>query len=135
MSRSGYGWDEPEDLSDWQYRNAVAAAIRGRRGQKFLCRLRDALDSMPRKRLIAGWFFKDGDCCAIAAVADDDKRRKLEAIEGMSDNGDELARIFGIAPSLAREIEYANDEQACGDPESRWRYMRRWVDQHIREEE
>ena len=52
MSRSGYCDDlDPLDLGRW--RAQVASAIRGKRGQKLLKELLTALDSMPKKELIA----------------------------------------------------------------------------------
>ena len=61
MSRSGYS----DDCDTWPlicWRGAVASALRGKRGQQFLIELRDALDAMPEKRLIAEQL-QDGTGC------------------------------------------------------------------------
>ena len=52
MSRSGYS----DDCNGWdliRWRGAVTSAIRGKRGRALLLELRDALDAMPEKALIA----------------------------------------------------------------------------------
>ncbi len=57
MSRSGYREFEDCDLEDILARGRWTAmlrsAIRGKRGRQFLTDLRDALDALPVKRLIA----------------------------------------------------------------------------------
>lgn len=123
MSRSGYS-DECEHLE--LYRQAVVQATNGARGQALLSKLRDALDAMPAKRLIAG-AVKDeaGDVCALGAL--DPSAPHYDAKE--------LAKHFGVARSLAAEIVYMNDEWPFREetPERRWQRMRDWVDSQIKQ--
>ena len=52
MSRSGYS-DEGSSWDTIRWRGAVAAALRGKRGQQVLAEILAALDAMPEKELIA----------------------------------------------------------------------------------
>lgn len=135
MSRSNYS-DDCENVGLW--RGAVQRATTGYRGQHLLRKLRDALDAMPDKRLIAD-AIKDenGAVCALGALDPN-----VEAYEA-----EELAKHFGIARALAAEIVYMNDEyyghgetfrdidgiwtRRVMTPEHRWRLMREWVDKQI----
>ena len=125
MSRSGYSDDyEYLDL----YRASVERATRGRRGQSFLRRLRDALEAMPVKRLIADQIVDHGEVCALGAVD------PVATID--SDDSYALAVHFGIARALAAEIVYQNDEMPWHEetPEQRWIRMRAWVEEQIAKE-
>lgn len=136
MSRHDYS-DEIED--NWQnimWRGRVASAIRGKRGQRLLIDLRDALDSMPDKRLVRGEIqTAEGDVCALGAVAA--KRGHDFAELDPEECNEVLAEKLDIAECLVQEIEYENDEfyvygaHARDTGEKRWAYMRKWVDQHI----
>jgi hypothetical protein len=135
MSRSGYS-DDCEHLALW--RGAVHRATTGYRGQHFLRKLRDALDAMPVKRLIADAIQNaTGEVCALGAL--DPSPKSYEARD--------LANHFGIAWALAAEIVYENDEahrfswirdidgkfiRRDETPEDRWARMRAWVDKEIR---
>lgn len=127
MSRSGYS-DDSENLGLW--RGAVHRATVGYRGQHLLKRLRDALDRMPVKRLIADEI-KDthGDVCVLGAL--DPHVKSYEATD--------LAQHFGIAHALAAEIVYMNDEYPWRvppeTPEERWSRMRAWVEEQILKDE
>ena len=73
MSRSGYSddSDDSDDCNDWafiRWRGAVDSAILGRRGQRLLKEMRQALDAMPVKQLIAEELERDGLVCALGAV-------------------------------------------------------------------
>lgn len=133
MSRSGYTGD-CDGFALVRWRGAVERAIRGKRGQALLREMAAALDAMPEKRLIAGKLEQDGEVCALGAVGrargltmptldpeDDYKQRHI------------LARMFDIAPAMAAEITYMNDEawpsQAA---EERWARMRKWMEGEIR---
>lgn len=124
MSRSGYS-DDCENIH--LYRQAVDRAISGARGQHFLRKLLNALDSMPEKRLITDAIQNDhGEVCALGAL--DPKAPDYEA--------EDLARHFGIARALAAEIVYMNDEHDYAHllpetPEQRWERMREWVTKQI----
>src|SRR4051812_11921666 len=99
MSRSGYS-DDCENLGLW--RGAVDRALHGARGQHFLRKLRDALDAMSEKRLIAGRI-SDGDgVCALGAV---DPVMTIDMEDRHA-----VGAHYGIAPAMAAEIAYMNDE-------------------------
>lgn len=129
MSRSGYS-DDCENVQLW--RQAVKRATNGYFGQHLLTKLRDALDAMPVKRLIAGDIKNSrGEVCALGALDpnapsyDDDEYG----------HRDKLAAHFKVAPALAAEIVYMNDEydwRTAGEtPEQRWTRMRAWVQTQI----
>lgn len=139
MSRSGYTDDGDSDIPIELYRQAVHRATSGYRGQHLLKKLRDALDAMPVKRLIAG-NIKDvqGEVCVLGAL--DPNAPKYD--EDWCDDFDhprKLAKHFNIAPALASEIVYMNDEavswKSDETPEQRWKRMRQWVDTQIRPDE
>lgn len=131
MSRSGYS-DDFGDNQLYLYRQAVERAIRGKRGQALLRALRDALDAMPVKRLITEEIVTaEGDCCALGCLA---LARGLDVSNVDPEDPHRVAKLFDIAPSLAREIVYENDEWYDDSEEARWERMRRWVDRNILEE-
>jgi len=127
MSRHGY--HEDGDCDTWasiRWSGAVKSALRGKRGQALLRRLRKALDAMPDKRLIAEDIVtQDGSCCALGAIA---LAEGLDVEELDPEDAPSVARVFNVAESLAREIVYVNDE-----------YVRptngRWVDGYYRHNE
>lgn len=139
MSRSGYS----EDVDDsWElicWRGAVKSALRGSRGQAFLRELVAALDAMPDKRLIANGFVNEGGCCAMGAVAlargiDPEVIREIEELsDPENDLGDEgalgAAKALDIAPAMAKEIAFENDEMwsSEGAGAKRWQRMRAWA--------
>lgn len=131
MSRSGYSedYDGPE-LNLW--RGAVASAIRGRKGQAFLKEMLAALDKLETKRLIAGELVDGGEVCAIGAVG---AARGID-MDGIDpEDRDRVARAFGIAPAMAAEIVFENDEAGSyfrdETPEARYVRMRKWVEAAI----
>jgi hypothetical protein len=133
MSRSGYtdaceGWD----LIRW--RGAVRAAIRGHRGQAFLKEMLAALDAMPNKRLIASNLITfDGEVCAMGALG---RTRGLNMRAINPDDRQQVADLMGVAPALAAEIAYENDEYWQPEtPEQRFTRMRNWVMEQIAPEE
>jgi len=131
MSRSGYS-DDCESWSLICWRGAVTSAMKGRRGQAFLLELRDAMEVMPEKRLVADVLEADGQFCTIGVLGA--KRGiNMEAL----DPGDreEVAAAFGIAPALAAEIVFMNDEGSWNSetPEQRWTRMRAWVESNIQQ--
>lgn len=132
MSRSGY--DDCID-SNWElikYRGQVASAIRGRRGQKLFRDLATALDAMPEKQLTT----RDLECrdgvCALGCLG---RFREMNLSEIDAYDADQVASRFDIAPQLAREIVWENDEAgSCSEtPEARWRRMRNWVGSNLKE--
>jgi hypothetical protein len=137
MSRSGYDNDYEGTYPGEFWEQAVKNAIRGKRGQKFLRDLLDALDAMPEKALIANRLRdEDGSVCALGAVC---VRRgidtkPLEPIdEHDMEHWDPLATALKIAPALVREVEYRNDDGWIDmTPEARYQDVYRWVQSQIR---
>lgn len=131
MSRSGYT-DDYETIE--LYRRTVLNAVRGKRGQAFLRDLLAALDAMPSKRLIPHELVNEsGEVCAIGSLG---VQRGVDMSQIDALDRDSVAKAFGIAPSLAAEIEYLNDEwHAPETPEQRWARMRRWVERMLAGEE
>lgn len=131
MSRSGYtddcdGWD----LIRW--RGAVAAAIRGKRGQAFLLEMWRAMTALPEPKLIANSLVaRDGAVCAMGAVA---RTRGLDLSQVDPEDGDRVAEIFGIPPSLAKEIAFLNDDEWGRKltPEARWEKMKKWAEENLK---
>jgi len=130
MGRSGYVESDGED--QWatiRWRGAVESAIRGRRGQKFLCELLTALDAMPVKELIQEALVEDGEICALGALG---QRRGLKMDDIDPEDYGSVASLFGQSEALIREIEWQNDDFfGCGEDEgvkrARFIYMREWV--------
>ena len=132
MSRSGYSDDYDSEWSLICWRGQVASAIRGKRGQAFLRELLDALEAMPDKRLIADDFRRDGEVCALGAVA---VKRGRPDIGQDPEDYDGIATDLGIAPQLVQEIEFVNDElddyYRKATPEQRWQKVHDWAESQI----
>lgn len=128
MSRSGYV--EDWDGDDWQYalcRGRVVRAFKGKRGQAFLKDMLAALDAMPEKRLIAHELqTSEGAVCAIGSVG---RLRGVDMSKLDPEDVEGVAGTFDIAPSMAREIVYENDEGGHHDetPEDRYARIRKWI--------
>lgn len=153
MSRSGYSDDFGCD-DQWSlimYRGAVNAAIRGKRGQDFLRRLAALLDAMPVKRLAGyDWAREDGVSCALGVALEAEKPELHEASKSWDPEDDNNAHLaasaLNVAPSLAREIIWLNDEGLghfmhrpwgfigpIDRDAERWLAVRRWVAENILE--
>lgn len=137
MSRSGYSDDfDGPDL--WLYRGRVDRALRGRRGRAFLQEMLTAMDAMPIKRLIAHdlaapdrmsfshWGLIEAESvCAIGSVG---KARGIDMSNLDPEDSERVAKTFGIADSMAREIVFVNDEVWWGiTPEDRFAKVREWI--------
>lgn len=134
MSRSGYSDDCWEDGTGWLYRGAVDRALRGARGQAFLQEMLEAMAALPEPKLIE-FELQDpeGSCCAIGSVG---RARGIDMSNLDPEDADSVARVFGIAPAMAREIVYENDaEYRAGNetPEQRFERMRRWIESELYE--
>lgn len=139
MSRSGYS-DDCENLE--LYRATVARAMNGRRGQRALRDLLAALDSMPVKELGHGTFQRGTCPCTLGALA---RHRGVDVgdLEPAEHGPDDYAEVdrratgerFDIAPSMAAEVMFMNDEAEWNSetPEERWARMRAWVAENVRE--
>jgi hypothetical protein len=134
MSRSGYS----TDLDTWDFikwRGQVASAIRGRRGQKLLSDLKAALEALPDKRLWPGELkTANGEMCALGVVGE---ARGLEMSNIDPEEPEQVAAAFDIAPQLAQEIVFENDETMphSEPPEKRYERMLAWVESNIRRAE
>lgn len=133
MSRSGYsdGCDDQWQLIRW--RGQVASAIRGKRGQKLLRDLVEALDAMPEKRLITNELTCENGVCALGAVA---VKRGIDVSKVDPEDAQTVAAKFDIAYALACEIVFENDEGfwKTETAEQRWQRMRDWAVNRLREE-
>lgn len=125
MSRSNYddccdGWE----LIRW--RGAVASATKGARGQQLFRELLAALDAMPVKRLIAESLERGGEVCALGCVG---RVRGIDMTNLDPEDPETVAKVFNIAPALAKEVVHINDEWGRSDetPEQRFERMRKWV--------
>jgi len=134
MSRSGY----VDDLDEWamiKWRGQVASAIKGKRGQKLLRDLIEALDAISDKRLITS-ALKDeqGEVCALGAVF---KQRGISLGEPDEYDFDPewVASQLDVAEQLVREIAYENDEGGWREtPEDRWSRLKRWAELNLKTE-
>lgn len=134
MSRSGYSEECENEWALIRYRGAVKSAIRGARGQAFLCELLAALDSLSEKKLIVGDLEAGGEVCAIGAVG---KARGIDMSKMNPEDAETVAAVFGIAPAMAREIVYENDEGTWYDErnDARFNRMRKWCLSNIKTED
>jgi hypothetical protein len=132
MSRSNYS----DELDNWQlikWRGMVASATRGKRGQQFFKELVAALDAMPEKGLTMNDLEnKDGEVCALGCLG---KARGLNLSHIDPEDPPQVAEAFNIAPCLAQEVVYENDEYPYSyreTPLQRWTRMREWAAKQIR---
>ena len=128
MSRSGYS-DEGDNWSMIRWRGAVAAAIRGKRGQEFLREALSVLDAMPAKELARATLEADGQYCTIGAMM------HSRGIEMSWDGPEDIAKKLRSTHALVAEIIYENDEYSWlkETPSERWVRMRAWVVGNIKE--
>lgn len=114
MSRSGYTDDNDDPLAHGRWRQAVKRSIEGKRGQALLRELIDALDAMPDKRLYPGSFATEvGEFCTLGVLGAK-RGTKMDDLGDDDDGCDThvVGQRFGIAPAMAAEIMYMNDEYA-----------------------
>lgn len=127
MSRSGYTEDcEYLEL----YRNSVERALKGKRGQKFLRELAEAMDTMAVHELHAGTVLDaEGGVCAMGTVC---IKRGLEIVPEFDDPW-VVAEYLGITKSMASEIAWINDEANLRNetPSERWTRVRKWVEDNL----
>ena len=143
MSRHGftdyYDFEDDPNLAMGRWAGRVKSALRGQRGQDFLRRLIAALDAMQVKELHPNNLA--GDCvCAMGALARAETILTRDLQDELDDpDGDHewATEVMGdrlnIAPSLAREVAYENDEGAWDEtPAQRWARMRCWAAKRLR---
>lgn len=133
MSRHGYIEDEDENGQVAMWRGVVASATRGKRGQAFFRALLAALDAMTEKRLVAGELEENGEYCALGVLA---AAKGALVADLDTEDHDALGRVFDIAPQLAAEVMYVNDEtdnySVSLTPLGRWQLVREWAARQIR---
>jgi hypothetical protein len=149
MSRSGYKEDNDDPLAYGRWRHAVNRSIKGRQGQAMLRELVEALDAMPDKRLYSGSFATDeGKFCALGVLGKKRGIKMDDLVDEYNCDIENVAQRFGIAPAMAAEIMYINDEYAVDEwklvdvdgsntksvrvyndnhPQERWQYVREWA--------
>lgn len=138
MSRSGYSDDYDFNLLNL-YRGTVHRAINGKRGQVFLKNMLKTLDQMPVKKLAAEVWIEQENACALGVVMQAAGHAdKLEGLDPTDDYGAEIAsKMLDIAPSLARELVFINDDGNYmkiepETDENRWTRVRHWVQENIK---
>ena len=126
MNRSDYSDDTGSPL----WRQAVHIATYSKRGQVFLKELLIALDALPRKELITSVLQDEsGAVCAVGSVG---RLRGLSIEENTECDRYEISQLFDIAPALAAEIMFVNDDwYGHVDPATRYIKMRSWVIAHL----
>lgn len=133
MSRSGYTEDGDCDSPFYLlWPSIVERSIKGQRGQAFLKELLADLDAMPVKRLIEQALEDGGEVCAMGCIG---RARGVDMSKLDPEDPDRIAKAFGIASTLVREIEFVNDDDFTWKdetPENRWVRVRKWVVEQIR---
>ncbi len=133
MSRSGYYTETDDALELGRWRGMVASASSGKRGQAFFRDLLAALDAMPDKRLIAK-ALQDGEggVCAMGSLG---AARSVNMRDIDPQDPEKVGAAFNIAPCLAQEVAFMNDEwgDSSETDEARWMRMRAWVAKKIKE--
>lgn len=149
MSRSGYSEDFDDPLQLGRWRQAVRRSLEGKRGQAFLRETLAALDAMPVKELAPDSLVTEtGGYCTLGVVGAA-RGLPMENLDPEDPYG--VARTFGIAQAMVREIVYMNDEyeryryeEIAGPPNKfyggprpyitieetpaeRWARMRAWI--------
>src|SRR5213075_2742537 len=102
MSRSNYSDDcNGRDFILW--RGAVASAISGKRGQKLLREMAEALDSMPKKELIAESLEANGEVCALGCIG---RAKGIDMSHLDPEEPELVATAFNVASALVQEIAF-----------------------------
>lgn len=129
MSRSGYSEDCDDNWQLIMWRGRVASATRGKRGQKLLREMLAAMDAMPVKELVAHELECADGVCALGALG---RQRGVDMAALDPENAYAVAAAFDIAPPLAMEVVYMNDEAGWREtPAQRFQRMRAWVASQI----
>lgn len=146
MSRHGYledCGDYDDNLAQGRWQAQLRSATRGRRGQAFFRALVEALDALPEKSLVANSLeTNEGGVCALGCLA---RHRGVDVKEldlggdypddeWEDSDWDKLSNLFNIAPQVAREVMYVNDETWAPEPDAnavRWQKVRAWAARQI----
>jgi hypothetical protein len=118
------------------WRGAVTKAIKGKRGQAFLLKLKESLEALPQKRLAKNLVCKDGEVCAIGSLVAR-QGGDISRFEKYIDHGvvdEKLSDHFDVAPALVKEVMFENDQDfgwTNDNPEQRYIRMLNWVNENI----
>lgn len=140
------GCDYDEDFNNQAalYQANTERALDGKRGQKFLAEMEAALLALPRPRLINGAICKEGDVCAIGALAVKRKRDAGDSIAAAlywlekeapdewqeSDaTADYASEHLDVLDRLAYRMAWINDlrEPEEETPEQRYERVLKWI--------
>lgn len=151
MSRmDGWEGDDEPFANAWAlYERATENAINGKKGQTLIKELEASLLALPEKKLIRSQFCKEGQVCALGALAVDreikkgktreqavfELERDSEEWHDEEDNqGVEYATgTIGLRRTLAQTIIWENDERNWHNtPEERYTRVLAWVQSKIR---
>lgn len=144
-----YDGEGPPPEFWWQ---TIRNALKGRRGQAVLRELKAALLALPEGRLIGSAVVREGEVCALGALA----RERLAAGSPLTCYGHrgtslaeleeklgedledevgsvELGEALGLARALAWVIADENDEGGSFNqtPEARYHRMLGWIESHL----
>lgn len=132
------------------WEQALMRSVSGRKGQTALRDLRDALLSLPEKRLIAGRLADETGCvCTLGALA---LKRRVDGGESREDVLASLAEMIpeglydeyeadmqtvhvgeraGVTRTMIADLAYRNDELFRETPEHRYERILRYVESLI----
>ena len=133
VTRSNYA--EAGGLENWdliRWRGAVASACRGKRGQEFFVALVESLEAMPVHELVLDELETEEGVCALGCLG---RSRGVDMDVLDPNDAETVAKVFNIAPALAREVVYQNDEGACypDTPTTRWERVHAWAKKMVHE--
>jgi hypothetical protein len=141
---------------EWLWENALARAMSGKRGQKALRDLEQALVELPEKRLIDGRLSYKGEVCTVGALVvhrrvqqGESRESVLAQLEALISGNEDwversgweaeeatisAARSVGVALTIACDLAYLNDCFYRATPEERYEKVLAWVRERIIEE-
>lgn len=162
MSRSGYS-DSLDQWDLIRWRGAVKSAIRGKRGQQALREIAAALDSLPTQELAAeSLVTTDGEYCTLGALGrargldmrqlDPEDREAVAQAFGIAEalaaevmylNDEAVSAWNYVTVEIVGPVRYGYPDfnqhrrsvrvREEGLDHKRWRYMRAWVAEQLKE--
>ena len=144
MSRFDFDNDDWTLSDEALWMANIERAIHGKRGQKALRALEQALLALPEKRLIAGALLdENGEVCPLGALWRQRCLTRGEAVklpdnlvdeDGLYQSIEIGMTYFGMTKVLANTIAYQNDEaRSDKTPEERYTRMLAWVRAQLEE--
>lgn len=154
MTRFDGDCDEDFPGQWWLWENALRRSVNGKKGQRNLRDLRDALLALPEKRLISGRLADENGCvCTVGALwlkrqvdAGVDRAQVLAAMAGDIEWNEEygvldpwdaetvtldIATAAGLSRTMAVVLAGDNDGWTNDTPERRYERVLRYVEQLI----